>query len=249
MGYFEISRRMQPHWDFCKHWQCHKCTDVAGTRSLSHRDIFKILHSSLMPLSRQPWKLILLAKTPPSFPSCQLLSVPISSPFYIIFLCISEFASPFHSARGKAEQQHRTRETSVVPQLVVLVGKNCVKQSVCKLLPPHSTTSSCHFGCPDPFLVCPQEPKECLPFSVREAGFRRLIITINYDCVSEILHANTILSVIGFNDFHLILGQSLLLNTTPDWTWPKINWMQLDLLFALMICYIISYNKPFIIRS
>lgn len=64
-----------------------------------------------------------------------------------------------------------------------------------------------------------------------------MIIIISRDCVSEILpHVNTIISIINVNDFHLILRQSLLLNTTPDLTWPMINGMQLVLLFALMIC-------------
>jgi len=64
-----------------------------------------------------------------------------------------------------------------------------------------------------------------------------MIIIIPRDCVSEILlHVNTIISVINVKDFHLILRQSLLLNTTPDLTQPMINGMQLVLLFALMIC-------------
>lgn len=64
-----------------------------------------------------------------------------------------------------------------------------------------------------------------------------MIIVISRNCVSEILpHVNTITSVIHVNYFHLILRQSLLLNTTPDLTRQMINGMQLVLLFALMIC-------------
>lgn len=64
-----------------------------------------------------------------------------------------------------------------------------------------------------------------------------MIIIITMECVSEVLlHVNTIISVINVNDFHLILRQSLLLNTTPDLTRSMINGMQLVLLFALMIC-------------
>lgn len=64
-----------------------------------------------------------------------------------------------------------------------------------------------------------------------------MIIIITLECVSEVLlHVNTIISVINVNDFHLILRQNLLLNTTPDLTRSMINGMQLVLLFALMIC-------------
>lgn len=64
-----------------------------------------------------------------------------------------------------------------------------------------------------------------------------MIIIITTEWVSEVLlHVNTIISVINVNDFHLILRQSLLLNTTPDLTRSMINGMQLVLLFALMIC-------------
>lgn len=64
-----------------------------------------------------------------------------------------------------------------------------------------------------------------------------MIIVISANCVSEILpHVNTITSVINVNYFHLIIGQSLLLNTIPDLTRQMINGMQLVLLFALMIC-------------
>lgn len=62
-------------------------------------------------------------------------------------------------------------------------------------------------------------------------------IIITMERVSEVLlHVNTIISVINVNGFHLILRQSLLLNTTPDLTRSMINGMQLVLLFALMIC-------------
>lgn len=64
-----------------------------------------------------------------------------------------------------------------------------------------------------------------------------MIIIITMEHVSEVLlHVNTIISVINVNGFHLILRQSLLLNTTPDLTRSMINGMQLVLLFALMIC-------------
>lgn len=64
-----------------------------------------------------------------------------------------------------------------------------------------------------------------------------MIVVTTRECVSEILlHVNTIISVINVNDFHLILRQSLLLNTTPNLTQSMINGMQLVLLFALMIC-------------
>lgn len=91
MDYFEISR-MQPHWNFCKHWQCHKCIDVAGTCSLGHEHFRNSM--LLFDATQQTALKIHFVSKKHHHPLLLLNFFLYPSPFYIIFLCISECASP-----------------------------------------------------------------------------------------------------------------------------------------------------------